>query len=149
MGVSILIVDDHAALSVGLERYLVLAGHSVSTADSVKAAVNCTKNNQFDLLLIDLQLPDGTGWELLEILSDKRPVRAIAMSGMGNASDLARSETAGFIRHLIKPITPEDLTEAILHVMNCPPFSPTRSASDNRSTRKGSPRQRRVRGPRP
>jgi len=118
--VRILIVEDHEALSMGLERYLVSSGHLVTTADSITAAVNCAKNGQFDLILIDLQLPDGTGWDLLEKLSDKNPVRAIAMSGWGNASDVAKSETTGFIRHLMKPITPEELSAAILYAMDHP-----------------------------
>ena len=78
------------------------------------------KGGEFDLLLVDLQLRDGTGWDLLESLATRNPVRAIAMSGWGNDSDLAKSETSGFMRHLVKPITPEQLSEAILQVMNHP-----------------------------
>ena len=120
MKIRILVVEDHEALSMGLERYLISSGHLVTTADSIKAAVNCAKNDQFDLILIDLQLPDGTGWDLLQKLSDKNPVRAIAMSGWGNASDIAKSEMTGFIRHLMKPITPEELSDAILYAMDHP-----------------------------
>jgi DNA-binding response OmpR family regulator len=121
---------------MGLERYLVSVGHSVSTADSVKAALTCTKRDEFDLLLVDLQLRDGTGWDLLKRLRIRNPVRAIAMSGWGNDLDVIRSETTGFMRHLVKPITPEELTDAILQVMNHLPGSPIRSISSDRHVHK-------------
>ena len=136
--IRILVVEDNEALAMGLERYLVSAGHSVSTADSVKAAVNCVKSGEFDLLLVDLQLRDGTGWDLLENLKTRNPVRAIAMSGWGGDSDLAKSKAIGFGRHLVKPVTPEELAEAILEVMNHPPAKSIKSvAEEHRPQKRG------------
>lgn len=123
---------------MGLERYLVSSGHFVIAADSISAAVNRAKKEQFDLILIDLQLPDGTGWDLLQKLADKNPVRAIAMSGWGNASDVAKSQTTGFIRHLMKPITPEELSDAISFAMNQPAIPSLRSIANNRRPRRKS-----------
>lgn len=128
---------------MGLERYLVSVGHSVSTADSVKAAVNRMKSAEFDLLLVDLQLRDGTGWDLLESLTTRNPVRAIAMSGWGNDSDLAKSETIGFMRHLVKPITPEELAEAIVQVMNHPQ-EPSKPAKKKKGANARSSSKRKV-----
>jgi CheY-like chemotaxis protein len=73
------------------------------------------ENETFDLLLNDISLPDGDGWELVENLSDAghRPWRAIAISGRCSAEDLMRSQAAGFYHYLLKPIEPAVL-EAIL-----------------------------------
>ena len=140
--IRILVVEENEALSMGLERYLVSVGHLVSTADSVKAAVNCMKDGEFDLLLVDLQLRDGTGWDLLESLTTRNAVRAIAMSGWGNDSDLAKSETSGFMRHLVKPITPEELAEAIVQVMNHPQEPSKQARTKKRATARSKPKRK-------
>jgi CheY-like chemotaxis protein len=74
-----------------------------------------SENEAFDLLLSDISLPDGDGWELLRRLSEAglRPWRAIAISGRWSAQDLARSEEAGFDYHFRKPVEMAVL-EAIL-----------------------------------
>jgi CheY-like chemotaxis protein len=74
-----------------------------------------SENETFDLLLSDISLPDGNGWELLRCLTDggRRPWRAIAMSGRSSMADLARSQTAGFEQHLLKPVAPA-IVETIL-----------------------------------
>jgi len=115
--IRVLIVDDHTSLCAGLQRFLGSMGYSVSTADCVKAALSSARDHEFDLHLLDLNLPDGTGWDLLKRLTTKSPVRAIAMSGWGSTLDIAQSEGAGFMRHLVKPVTPEELIEAIEDVM--------------------------------
>jgi CheY-like chemotaxis protein len=67
--------------------------------------------SRFDLLLSDLRLPDGNGWDLLRRLEEAgwRPEHAIAISGWGSETDLAKSKSAGFQAHLIKPLAPEAL----------------------------------------
>jgi CheY-like chemotaxis protein len=72
-------------------------------------------NETFDLLLSDISLPDGDGWELLRRLSylGLRPRRAIAISGRCSIQDLARSQEAGFDHHFCKPVEMAVL-EAIL-----------------------------------
>lgn len=65
-----------------------------------------------DVLISDIGLPDGDGWELMRRLK-KRPQYAIAMSGLGMTGDRARSREAGFRHHLVKPTGPEQLAEIL------------------------------------
>jgi len=78
-------------------------------------ALAVSENETFDLLLSDISLADGDGWKLLRCLTDggRRPWREIAMSGRSSMEDLARSQTAGFEQHLLKPFAPA-IVEAIL-----------------------------------
>ncbi len=67
----------------------------------------------FDLLLSDIELPDGLGLTLMRELRDRGGLRGIAMSGFGAEEDLELSREAGFLDHLIKPIEPHRLDAAI------------------------------------
>lgn len=66
----------------------------------------------FDVLVSDLQLPDGSGLELMHELSE-RGVRGIAMSGFGSEKDIQRSREAGFHLHMVKPVDIHRVVQAI------------------------------------
>ena len=67
----------------------------------------------FDLLLSDIELPDGDGLQLMRELKAGRPMAGIAMSGFGAEEDLRHSREAGFFDHLTKPIDLNRLDAAI------------------------------------
>ena len=106
-GLRVLLVEDHADTAATLERLLVHSGYVVQTAVSVSAALQCIEESEFDLLVSDIGLPDGTGLDLMpkfvETAGD-RPIAGVALSGFGMAEDIERSYSAGFHEHLIKPV---------------------------------------------
>jgi signal transduction histidine kinase/ActR/RegA family two-component response regulator len=109
----ILLVDDHQDTCTALERLLVRRGHLVATAHNMRSAMETAVRNQFDLLISDVALPDGTGLELMMHLHAISGIPGIAISGFGNNGDIKRSLEAGFCEHLVKPIKPEALEAAI------------------------------------
>jgi CheY-like chemotaxis protein len=108
----IFIVEDHVDTARGLAMYLRASGHEVHVAADVQSARQLATEIEYDILLSDIGLPDGTGWDLLKELKARRPITAIAMSGYNTDSDRARSKAAGFREHLPKPLTPEELDAA-------------------------------------
>jgi DNA-binding response OmpR family regulator len=66
-----------------------------------------------DLLVFDLALPDGNGWDLLARVRERCDAPAIALSGYGMDADVRRSAAAGFAAHLTKPLRFDRLLEAI------------------------------------
>ncbi len=74
------------------------------------------KSRHFDLLISDIELPDGTGLELIHDLGGGRTLPAIAISGFGSEEDLQQSAGAGFAEHLTKPIDLNRLESAIRRV---------------------------------
>ncbi len=109
----IFVVEDHAETARGLALYLRSHGHEVHVALDIRSARQLATEIDYDILLSDIGLPDGSGWELLEELSARRAITAIAMSGYNSDADLARSKAAGFFAHLAKPLTPEELDVAL------------------------------------
>jgi CheY-like chemotaxis protein len=113
----VLLVEDDASIREAINKLVNTFGHRAHVTQNVREALDLavSENEAFDLLLSDISLPDGDGWELLRCLTDggRRPWRAIAMSGRSSMEDLARSQTAGFEQHLLKPVAPA-IVEAIL-----------------------------------
>ena len=109
----ILVVEDHAATARGLKVYLEVCGFAVALADSIQSALRVTRTTDFDVLICDLNLPDGTGWDLMKRLSKKKAVRAIAFSAYDEPDHVKRSQAVGFCEHVVKGSSPESLLAAI------------------------------------
>ena len=106
----VLLVDDHLDSVRPMQLFLEAIGYEVTTAHTVATALRAATQNQFDLLVSDIGLPDGSGDDLIRQLQDKgRSLPSIALSGYGTEQDVARSRAAGFQVHLTKPVSPQDL----------------------------------------
>jgi signal transduction histidine kinase len=114
----ILLVDDHQDTCMALERLLVRRGHLVAATHNMRSAMEAAGLNQFDLLISDIALPDGSGIELMACLRAISGLRGIAISGFGMNGDIEKSLQAGFAEHLVKPVKLEKLEAAIDRVMN-------------------------------
>ncbi len=109
----ILLVDDNADTRIYLARILTQRGHDVRSAEGVAAARRAIAGVELDLLISDIELPDGTGLQLIQELRATRPVAGIALSGHGSSDDIQLSRSAGFAFHLVKPVDLSALEEAI------------------------------------
>lgn len=109
----ILLVDDHQDTCVALERLLVRRGHLVAARHDLRSAMEAAGRGQFDLVISDIALPDGTGMQLMTYLRAISKVRGIAISGFGMNGDIEKSLRAGFSEHLVKPLKIEKLEAAI------------------------------------
>jgi len=100
----ILLVEDHEDTNRSLTRLLRRRGHYVQSASTVQSALDLSKKEEFDVLISDLGLPDGSGIDLMQTLNSGRPLLGIALTGFGMESDIRKSHDAGFKHHLVKPI---------------------------------------------
>ena len=105
----ILVVENHADTLKFLRIYLEQLNHIVEGARTMTDGLAVLAREKFDVLISDIGLPDGDGWELLRRAGASRPGYAIAMSGFGMNADRAKSLKAGFRNHLLKPFMPDDL----------------------------------------
>ena len=112
----ILLVEDHEDTLRAMARLLRKLEHSVTTATCVIDALDAASKNDFDLVISDLGLPDGTGLELMRSLLVRRPCKGIALTGYGMESDIDSTREAGFAAHLTKPVNFQDLATAIQRI---------------------------------
>ena len=105
----LLVIEDHEPTLVVLARLLRGHGHDVLTASTVKGALLSASAHSFDLVISDIGLPDGNGIDLMRQLTKDYGLRGIALSGYGMAADHAKTQQAGFLAHLVKPINFDQL----------------------------------------
>jgi DNA-binding response OmpR family regulator len=109
----ILIVEDHPDTNLSLQWLLRREGYDVLSATNVKQGLEMAEANVIDLLISDIGLPDGTGWEMMQTIRETRPMKAIALSGFGTEDDKRRSKEAGFLEHLTKPYNIPELKTTV------------------------------------
>jgi len=112
-GLSILLVEDHEDTLRIIARLLERQGYTVRPARSVSEALDLAAGERFDLLVSDLNLPDGSGHDVMRFVKERYGLRGIALSGFGREVDIQRSRDAGFQAHLVKPVDIQVLSRKI------------------------------------
>jgi signal transduction histidine kinase len=103
----VLVVDDNSEVRSAVQLFLQLAGHSVTTVESGRAALAEIARIDPDVVLLDIDLPDLDGYAVAKLVrgarADTRP-RLVAMTGNVSAGDQDRALRTGFDAHVSKPI---------------------------------------------
>ena len=100
-----------------LRRILESAGCTVSHCAMIGEAKRLAAEHEFDLVICDIGLPDGSGLDLMRHLGDAHALTGIALSGFGTQDDLAASRQAGFAVHLTKPVDLEVLRATVAELL--------------------------------
>src|ERR1043166_9730454 len=110
----ILVVDDHAATRRLLERNLELASHGVKLAGSCADASAALAVGAFDVIVLDVMLPDGSGIELCgRLRADKLATPILLLTARGEVRDRVRGLEAGADDYLAKPFAIAELAARI------------------------------------
>jgi PAS domain S-box-containing protein len=112
----ILLVEDHGDTRHTLSRLLTYFGHQIAVADNRQGALEIMESQKFDVVLCDIGLPDGTGYEVIAQAKRKRPVKGVAITGFGTEEDIRRGKEAGFDFHLVKPVDFHELRSVLEQV---------------------------------
>ncbi|HEY2964328.1 MAG TPA: response regulator [Pyrinomonadaceae bacterium] len=113
---SALVVDDVADVTEMLAVVLRHAGYNVVTAASAPAALKAVREQQFDVIISDIGMPDMNGYQLareVRQLPGYATTPMVAVTGYSMFDDKERSTKAGFNAHMTKPIDPRALLDLI------------------------------------
>jgi len=112
----ILIADDNRDAAESLSMLLEMAGHEVRVAHLGRAAVSLAQVFRPDAALLDIGMPDMSGYEVAAALRREpwaEGIMLVALTGWGQDSDRRRALEAGFDHHLIKPVDPDKLASLV------------------------------------
>ena len=115
----ILVVEDHADTLRVVGHLLHHLGHEISLADGAQRALEIVESKEFDVVLSDINLPDGSGYEVITQAKRKQPVKGVALTGLDKEEDISRSKEAGFDFHLTKPVDFHELRTVLAQVGPC------------------------------
>ena len=115
----VLLVDDSADNRILISAYLAKMNMPFDTAENGREAVDKALNGKYDLILMDVQMPEMDGFEALKILREHgytHPIIAVTAHAM--KGDKERCLSAGFDDYLCKPLTRDVLTEGVKKFLN-------------------------------
>ena len=114
-GRKLLLVDDDAPLRKNLVRAFEREGFAVATAGSLKEAYDVAGEFAPDFAVVDLNLQDGYGMELVGSLQELRPgVRVVVLTGYDSIASSLVALKAGAVGYLAKPVQPEQVIAALM-----------------------------------
>ena len=110
----ILVVDDERTIRQALEVWLRGKRYGVSSTDTIAGGDRLLKNDKFDLVFLDIRLPDGDGIELLERIQKMadRP-QVVMMTGMASLESVIAAMRLGAFDYLVKPFGKDNIEVVI------------------------------------
>jgi two-component system cell cycle response regulator DivK len=138
---TVLVVEDNPANMKLTTMLLVSAGHRVLPAVDAETGLRLARDEQPDLILMDIQLPDMDGLTATAILKQDPATEAIpiiALSALAMKADRERSQTAGCDAYIVKPLRYKELYAVMDHLLQNPQPTTSQSAPpDLPTTRQG------------
>jgi DNA-binding NtrC family response regulator len=116
---SVLVVDDEPGIRTALRANFLRHGWWVETASCVRDAVSNLEGREFDLVVTDIRMPDGSGLEVMRSARQSSPETAvILLTAYGSVSDAVSAMRDGALDYLTKPISFEQLQVTAAQVMH-------------------------------
>lgn len=109
----ILLVEDDSTLAMGLEYSLEDEGMDVEVVDNIKNAYETFKSNDFDLILLDITLPDGTGYELCKRVRIESQIPIIFLTACDDEVNVVLGLDIGGDDYVTKPFRVRELISRI------------------------------------
>ncbi len=113
----VLVIDDEAIVRTSSKRTLVPEGYEVKLADSGQAGIEILESESFDVVLLDLKMPDMGGIEVLKVIMERWPgTKVLIVTGYSTVETAVEALRLGAFNHIEKPFTPDSLLAAVKEV---------------------------------
>lgn len=115
--ITILFVEDDQVISTGLTYSLKQEGYTVLYCPNFREAVNTIENKPFDMALLDLSLPDGSGYELCKLIKKKGDLPVIFLTALDDEVNVVMGLDMGADDYISKPFRIRELLSRIKSVL--------------------------------
>jgi DNA-binding NtrC family response regulator len=106
----VLVVDDERLIRTSLERAFAASGHQAEAADSVASALVALQRKKFDLVILDLKLPDGQGTDVLKrIVAESPETKVVVITAHGTVTNAVEAMKIGAYDFVNKPFELDEL----------------------------------------
>ncbi|MCD6385051.1 response regulator [Candidatus Sumerlaeota bacterium] len=113
----VLVVDDEPVVCQSVKRILEHRGFEVHPTMSGKEALSRLESTPYDIVLLDLRMPDMDGYEMLQAIKERWPdVKVIVITGYASVESAVKCIRTGAEEYLAKPFTPSELVAAAVSV---------------------------------
>lgn len=113
----ILLVEDDKNIAITISYYLQQEGFTINTAKTVKEGIEKIKNNEYDLMLLDINLPDGTGYALYQEMKNIQEIPTIFLTALDEEKDIVKGFDLGADDYITKPFHAGELLSRIKNVL--------------------------------
>ena len=113
----ILLVEDDRNIAITISYYLQQEGFTINTAKTVKEGIEKIKNNEYDLMLLDINLPDGTGYALYQEMKNIQEIPTIFLTALDEEKDIVKGFDLGADDYITKPFHAGELLSRIKNVL--------------------------------
>lgn len=114
----ILVVDDEVLIRDVIRQYLEDSKYEVDEADSGKIALEKLTNNKYDLMILDIMMPEMDGFTMLSKLQKEKIIPTIILSARGEVYDKLHGFDLGIDDYLTKPFSPKELVARVKAIIN-------------------------------
>ena len=112
--IRLLVIDDESVICDACELVLTEKGHSVDRCLTGKTGLQAIGQGDYDIILLDIKLPDIDGMEILQTVCEKVPLPCvIVMTGYSTMANAVQAMKLGAADYLSKPFTDDELISAI------------------------------------
>ena len=111
------LLEDDSAISMGISYSLTNEGYCVTTASSVKQGLEIIKNNSFSLYILDLNLPDGSGYEVCKEIKKQGDLPVIFLTAYDDEINVVTGFELGADDYITKPFRLKELSVRIKSVL--------------------------------
>ncbi len=115
--IHILLVEDDKNISNTISYYLQSKGFTIHTAKTVKEGIEKIENNAYDLMLLDINLPDGTGYDLYQEMKTIQEIPTIFLTALDEEKDIVKGFDLGADDYITKPFHAGELLSRIKNVL--------------------------------
>lgn len=115
--INILLVEDDKNISNTISYYLQSEGFDIYTAKTVKEGIKKIENNDYELILLDINLPDGTGYELYKKMKTVQEIPTIFLTALDEEKDIVKGFDLGADDYITKPFHAGELLSRIKNVL--------------------------------